>query len=111
VATWEGKFAGGPVERRLSLAAFVSIAKSALVPGFIFGVGAAEPPSADLAMKCGGCVARFVYRGNALTAPLRIGPGFCLILLLQHEPLHAKGILLVCGNFGVGNLSWARFWP
>jgi hypothetical protein len=52
-------------------------------------VDSTEPSPTDATMNGRGRVARFIHRGNSLTGPLKVRPGFCLILLLQHKPLHA----------------------
>ena len=71
--------------RLLTLAAFITWLKDARVPVFIVGMGCAEPPPTNVAMKscCG--VARFIHWGNGLARPLEV-LGFCLTRLLQHVP-------------------------
>jgi len=83
------------VVRRLSLATLVPFSQQTGVPGLIFGVVRAKPSSANLAMNCRGRAAWFIHRGNGLTGPFEVRPGFCMILLLQHKPLHAVNLTRV----------------
>src|SRR6516164_4061292 len=72
-------------ESRLSLATFITLAESAIMPCLVVGVGCAEPPPADLAVICSRGVAWFIHRRYRLAGANDVA-GFCLILLLQHSP-------------------------
>ena len=72
-------------ELRLPLAALITLAESAVMPCFVFGVDRAEPPPAGLAVICSRGVARFIHWRYRLAGANQVS-GFCLILLLQHSP-------------------------
>ena len=81
----ESSLLAGQIESRLSLAALITVAESAMMPLFVFGVDRAEPPTAGLAVICSCGIARFVHWRYRLAGANYVS-GFCLILLLQHSP-------------------------
>jgi hypothetical protein len=90
------------------------------MPGFVFGVGRAEPPLAGVAVIGSRGVARFIHWRYRLAGASYFS-GFCLILLLQHGPSHHEdstrvfaawvGQNLACGlvrTFPVSRLELSR---
>ena len=76
---------GVAYESRLSLAALITLAESAVMPPFVLGVNCTEPPTAGLAVICSLGVTWFIHGRYRLTRGHHAS-GFCLILLLQHSP-------------------------